>query len=171
MLRNLLVLALLICLGVRPAHASPDNLTEPEKWVLERVNSGLSVTMPAGRNIIRASFVRRLLVGLVPQTAAFRRNGLRLEGAEIHERLDLSNIDVPYTVWLDGCRFLDAVSFEDSAFGHTLSLEGSVFAGPVDFSRLAVNGNLVLTGARFAHDGPLRDRPAVNLAALTGLVK
>lgn len=102
------------------------------------------------------------------------RPRIRLRGAHIAGKIDLSDVVIEPEVWIDGSRIEGNLILADSHLGHLVSLEGSfvagdlsgqrmraandvllddgsMFSGRVDLGRSKISGDLVLSGSYFLH--------------------
>lgn len=122
------------------------------------------------RRVIRGVFLEELLTG-VRKDCSIHRNGVQIEGAIIHDTVDLRNAQIKNDVRLIKCQFNGEVIFAQADFAdgfllerctfattmngngikvaRDLSLLKSVFNGPVSFEQLQVEGVLFAEEASF----------------------
>jgi hypothetical protein len=132
-----------------------------EQWIWQRLRAGeiadlntrCGVTLdPKGDNDARwrdpcrqvsAKFLEWLLTGPDWKVAPAYR-GVRVVGARLADRLDLSAAEVKAEVWLHQGRFEREVWLDRAHFAGLLSLDGSVFRNGLRGNALQVGGSLFL---------------------------
>ena len=129
---------------------------------------------------VRADFINGLLLGHVPVTGAIA--GLRLAGARITGRLDLSHATIEHPLDFEGCHFEEPVLLAE-ARTRSVRLLGCVLGG-LEAERSEVRGELQVQGCRLpwlslygahaseveisgSHIGPAADGMAVRADLLT----
>ncbi|MFH9672361.1 oxidoreductase [Streptomyces sp. NPDC017405] len=127
-----------------------DELGTVERELWDSFARGAAVEVPAGtpatESAVRADVIAALLLGTGPGTAPGDRPALRLSGARITGRLDLSFAEITVPVVLADCRF-DEVPLLQGARMRELALPGSRLPGlAADTAR--IDGRLVLAGCR-----------------------
>ena len=128
----------------------PADLTEPEQLLWKAFSRGEWVDYgldPAGPTVIRASVISALLLGAVAAEPG-ETAGIRICGAAVIGRLDLTAGTTGWPVAFDGCQFDTEISLADSSL-RTVSLLNCDLPA-LDGTRLRVEGLLDLTGSRVA---------------------
>lgn len=117
-----------------------------ERALFERSQKGLYAhlgeELPDGettRNVIRASFIRWLL--LIYSARASFGEVLRLRGAFIEGKLDLDGLCVTIPIALIKCRFTQPISFRGTEFKHSVGFSECALTS-LSGQRLSVNGDL-----------------------------
>jgi hypothetical protein len=143
----------------------PAELGEAEQLLWKAFPRGewvdLRVAGKAGRPVIRAEVIAALLLGAEsaePGSAA----GIRLRGAAVTGRLDLSGGTVSWPLMCDECGFDAELVFIDTAV-QTVGIVNSELPG-FDGTRMRLDGILDLSGS--AITGPVR----LEAASVTGMV-
>ncbi|GAB3989472.1 oxidoreductase [Actinoallomurus acanthiterrae] len=151
-----------------------EELTEPESALWEAFPTARTVDL-GGQGEVRAEVIAALLLGARPPEPG-RVPAVRLTGAKIIGRLDLSFADVPYAALLRDCEFAETPSLygarlrqvnltgsrlpglqaSDAHIDGLLWLKDCRFDGPVTLVGTEVNGALSLGSARIDGAGPLR---------------
>jgi hypothetical protein len=143
----------------------PAELGEAEQLLWKAFRRGewvdLRAASKAGRPAIRAEVIAALLLGAEtaePGSTA----GIRLRGAAVTGRLDLSGGTVLWPLMCDDCEFDAELAFIDTVT-RTVSIVNSELPG-LDGTRIRLDGILDLSGS--AITGPVR----LDAAAVTGMV-
>lgn len=110
------------------------NPKTPERWPESRV--------------LRPAFLETILLH-EPYRSALTRQGVRIAGAWFVESLDVSNVIIPYQLWLDRRRFAASVNFSGLRTHSLISLAGSKFTGTLNMDSLEVESDLFMRGAEF----------------------
>jgi len=92
------------------------------------------------------------------------RFGVRVDGAWIHEPLDLSNGNFQFPVFFENCCFDGAIDLSDCSFTNSLSLYRSELKQGFSADRIRVGGNLNLGAVKISGDASLE------LVNVTGLL-
>ena len=139
---------------------SIDDLTAPERLLWEAFARGALVDLrPAGAKsndvdsvdswgaarVIRAEVIRALLLGAGTAERGFVP-GVRVSGARISGRLDLTCASIPYPLACESCHFDEEILLVDSST-RSIRIRNSRFPA-FDGTRMQVNGILDLTGCR-----------------------
>lgn len=98
---------------------------------------------PAGQSLVRAAYLETLLHEN-PYRDVIRQVGLRITGAVVETRVDLSRSTVDRSLWLESCQFKDDVILSNLRADRGVSLDGSIFQGNLQLSGSRINGNLYL---------------------------
>ncbi|MFO1146816.1 MAG: hypothetical protein U1E62_00460 [Alsobacter sp.] len=154
----------------RPELAAFEPLLPAERLIVaelrhgdfDRLGDGSRPSEPRDERVVRAEFLRFLLLGGAGETRPHEK-GVRVSGAWIEGVLDLEGCRVPRDIGLKDCRFT-AVPLLRSAIIDNLFLDGSVLPG-LDADRLEARGGLTLRGAEVA--GTVR----LETARIGGLVE
>lgn len=99
---------------------------------------------PAHR-VLSERFLRTILFH-EPWATAPERPGVRIRGAIIREAVNWSARESHGEIWLDLCRFEQAVTLQDATICGLLSFEGTHFAESLDLERAFIKGGLLLSG-------------------------
>ncbi|MEV0403264.1 hypothetical protein [Actinoallomurus sp. NPDC050550] len=126
-----------------------EELTEPESALWEAFPAARTVDL-GGQGEVRAEVIAALLSGALPPEPG-RVPAVRLTGAKITGRLDLSFADVPYAALLRDCEFAETPSLYGARL-RQVNLSGSRLPG-LQASDARIDGLLWLKGCRF--DGPV----------------
>jgi hypothetical protein len=130
-------IALLICAWLYACSAlmgqEVHDLTPAEQFVLRTIQDGKEADLTnfspsATRRILGHEFLEQLLTGAYGKLDT-RHRSIRVRNAVLQERLDVSNQEIPYVVWLRDCIFEQGVEFSGARFARDLSFEHSSF-GP-----------------------------------------
>ncbi|WP_431918600.1 hypothetical protein [Nonomuraea jabiensis] len=155
-----------------------DDLSEPELMLWEAFPAARPVDLPGAS--VRAAVIAKLLLG-AREPLPGQTPGLRLSGARITGRLDLSQAEVRHPLILTGCEFeegpvltgartglvdlaasrLPGLRAVDAVIGGGLRLEGGLLDGPIRLGGAHVSGTLDLSGTAIHAD------PAVHADGLT----
>lgn len=140
-------------------------LTDLEKRLLECIREGdeldlepyydMSGPVPetiiarwGSKHTIRASVIREIMRGNVPELKEADPRGLQLRGAMISGRLDLEDIECLYPLKLTACYFDQGIDAESAIFPR-LELRYCVIEAPRENSRMTkIHNAMCLTGAR-----------------------
>lgn len=161
---------------------SYEELTPPERELWDAFPEGRRVDLRAGvpgvdapasdvrwgpDRTVRAAVVAALLLGANDNVRSDTVAALRLAGARITGRLDLSGAEIPYTFAVEGCRLDEPVRLYGATTRTIVITESRVpgvdaelarIGGDLDLSRSAVEGgSLVLVNARMAGNLLLSD--------------
>ena len=155
------ILAMFSAEGGVSAETSPVPLNNhlnyaAEEWVKENAGSGeIDLTRRfehENDRVLRATFLASLLtephMGLKSD-----RQGMRIVGAIVNGKLDLTKKEVPFNTELIECRFTDPVYLSGSSFLSGLSVEKSVFQSWVDLKDAKIGGTFQAGFAEFS--GPV----------------
>jgi hypothetical protein len=130
---------------------NPAELTEPEQLLWKAFSRGAWVDLggsgAGAPPVIRAEVISALLLGAAgaePGSAA----GIRLRGAAVTGRLDLTGGTVTWPLVCDGCQFDTGLGFVDSSVRTVRILDSALPA--FDGTRLRLDGILDLTGSDIA---------------------
>jgi hypothetical protein len=128
-------------------------LNPTEQWVVAEVTEGkkadLSKKFPEKKDRkLSAKFVQDLLTGNLTGVK-LDRNGVRIVGAIIDERIDISNAQIPWEVWLKDCQFSNGAIFVRANFAGTVSFENSTFKSDANFNGMKVGQLAVFNKAVF----------------------
>ncbi|GAA4618921.1 hypothetical protein GCM10023195_85350 [Actinoallomurus liliacearum] len=126
-----------------------EELTESESALWEAFSAARTVDL-GGQGEVRAEVIAALLSGARPPEPG-RVPAVRLTGAKITGRLDLSFADVPYAVLLRDCEFAERPSLYGARL-RQVNLSGSRLPG-LQAADARIDGLLWLEGCRF--DGPV----------------
>ncbi|WP_146955914.1 hypothetical protein [Glutamicibacter soli] len=100
------------------------------------------------RHTIRASVIREIMRGTVPDLEAVDPRGLQLRGARISGRLDLEDVECLFPLKMTACYFEQGIDAESAIFPR-LELRYCVIEASVESSRKAkIHSAVCLTGAR-----------------------
>jgi hypothetical protein len=113
----------------------------------DRLGDGTRPEGPAEDRVVRAQFLRFLLLGGEGEVRLHEK-GVRVSGGFISGALDLEGCRVPRDIGLKDCRF-DAPVLLRSAVIDNLFLDGSAVPG-IDADRLEARGGVTLRGADIA---------------------
>lgn len=139
----------------RPELAAFEPLLPAEAVILEeldhgdfdRLGDGSRPEEPAEGRVVRAAFLRFLILGGAGATRPHEK-GVRVSGGWIEGILDLEGCRVPRDIGLKDCRF-GAAPLLRSAIIDNLFLDGSALPG-LEADRLEARGGLTLRGATVA---------------------
>jgi cytoskeletal protein CcmA (bactofilin family) len=136
--------------------------SDPEKWVWEKVCKGEvadfnlkfqnelkpqdSEGWTADR-MIRAEFLETVLL-LDPYKSSLPRRGLRIAGALIKEKIDLSNARITSEWWIDKSRFEESVTLYSAIVSNYISFARSFFSGDFSLHYLTTNSIINIRGIR-----------------------
>lgn len=141
--------------------------TPQEKWVWEQVRSAnradFNQTPGYGGNLdprkplgwmpsrrLRQEFLEAILLR-EPYRSAVTRKGVCIEGAWFDEPLDLMQATISFDLFLDHCRFEDAVFMANVKTAGLLSFQGSKFAGKLNLNGAQIETDLFMRNkAEFA---------------------
>ncbi|MFB4284570.1 hypothetical protein ACBJ59_55520 [Nonomuraea sp. MTCD27] len=146
-----------------------EDLSEPERALWEAFPAARPVDLPGSP--VRAAVIARLLLGAQERLPG-QTPGVRLSGARIAGRLDLSYAEVQHPLILTGCDFEEApvltgartglvdlsvsrlpgLRAGDAVIGGGLRLEGCRMDGPVQVGGAHVSGTLDLSGTAINAD-------------------
>ena len=155
-----------------PAPDIPGDWNDAECWVWERIAAGEVADLNAGefgtsRNdpldprkedgwgqerYLRAKFFQTILTqkAFVDATPY---SGVRVLGAIVVDGpLDLQSAKLPRQFWLEKCRILTELSWQELRVDGQLSLEGSVVAADVTLSEARIIGSASFMGGIFTKD-------------------
>ena len=150
---RILLTLVLGCLMVAQAEAVQRQLTNQEKYVLQRVAEGEWADLQEkfgeqeNNRQLTALFLEDLLSGAHKDKV--HRKGVRIKNAIITEDLDLRTAEVPFEVELLDCNFRGNVDFQDSHFAKNLRLDRCRFAQEAYFLKMTVDKSAYFTGAIF----------------------
>jgi hypothetical protein len=137
-----------------------DGWTDPEKWVWEMIcrgevaNFNLKFSKEADpkkpedwapERLISYSFLETVLIH-EPYISALPRRGLRIAGALIKEKIDLSNARLVSELWLDKCRIEGAVSLVRTRTDDYISIERAFISGDLALNSLQSKQSVNLEG-------------------------
>ncbi len=177
-MRARLLLPLLAVLLAAAAPPLPPQLSDPtrtEGWIWQQVQAGqiadlnqrcdtpqlsvYQVNDPLWRAPCRnvdPALLRAVLTQ--PDLADHAPHGVRIRGARIDGRLDLSDAHVRAAeVWLDASWIAGDAVLADARLDGLLSLDGTRIDGNLDGKRAAIGGNLSMENAEFGGPVDLRD--------------
>lgn len=128
--------------------------TPAEEWIVDQLEAGriadLRKAFPEEKDrTISGVFLTDLIIKSA-NLATTRRSGIRILCATVSGRVDLTGAEVPYDVWLIGCKFEDSVDFARSYFSKDLILSNSSFQ-EANFQRVRVDGGLLLRLTTFTN--------------------
>ena len=126
----------------------PADLTEPEQLLWKAFSGGEWVDLgsgAAGPPVIRAEVIAALLLGAA-EAAPGGTAGIRLRGAAVTGRLDLTAGSAAWPLVCDGCQFDTEIGFVDSTLRTVCILNSELPA--LDGTRLRLNGILDMTGSQ-----------------------
>ena len=150
---RILLTLVLGCLMVSQTEAVQRQLTNQEKYVLQRVAEGEWADLQEkfgeqeNNRQLTALFLEDLLSGAHKDKV--HRKGVRIKNAIITEDLDLRTAEVPFEVELLDCNFRGNVDFQDSHFAKNLRLDRCRFAQEAYFLKMTVDKSAYFTGAIF----------------------
>jgi hypothetical protein len=122
-------------------------LRELDQGDFDRLGDGSRPEEPAEERVIRAAFLRFLILGGAGKTRPHEK-GVRVSGGWIEGILDLEGCRVPRDIGLKDCRF-SAAPLLRSAIIDNLFLDGSALPG-LEADRLEARGGITLRGATVA---------------------
>lgn len=140
----------------------PEAMSEPELLVAKAFPRGACVDLRTGypaevgveqgdrwaeSRAIRAEAIAALLLGAEPVEAGYAA-AVRIRGARIVGRLEVTGADVNFPLVLEGCYIVDEISFVE-ATTKSIRLVGCVFP-EFDGSRMRTEGIIDLAGSRIA---------------------
>jgi uncharacterized protein YjbI with pentapeptide repeats len=136
------------------AETGPSLPTLTEKYLLDQIAAGKVANLKEEfpdetARVVRAAFLEGLLAG-TQKEISIHRNGVLIQGAIVHEAVDLRNVEVAHDTRLAGCRFEGEVNFSKSNFENSFSVEGSFFNGPANFQGMKVGRGAFLQKAVFS---------------------
>ena len=141
-----------------PPRSNKRGGIEPRGTMGRRAGDGgeaanLNQQFPADKDRkLSAHFLEALLTGTLPGVK-LHRNGVRIIGAIIDEPIELSNVKIPWEVWLDDCQFSSAAIFARANFAGIVSFRGSTFKAEANFNGLKVVQFAVFN--RVVFEGPV----------------
>ena len=167
----------MLCASAAVPQPSPAVMSPVEQWVVSQLGVGeiadLTRQFPEqekDKRKLSPHFVESLLTGGLPGFKP-HRNGVRIVGAIIADRIDLTNAQISSEVRLERCQFTNGAiftrtsfaglaSFDGSAFdtdvsfhhvktGDSIFLRNTVFKGQVNFESADISGNFVAAWAAF----------------------
>lgn len=129
--------------------------TTAEKYLLDQAAVGKVADFNAafadeGARVIRGAFLEELLTDS-RKDCVIHRNGVQIEGAIVHELVDLRNSEITHDTRMVRCRFEGGVNFSRSVFKDGLSMEESAFQAPANFSEMQVGRGFTLQKTWFKH--------------------
>jgi uncharacterized protein YjbI with pentapeptide repeats len=154
--RSAIFLAVFLTIASTSAAALPtssESLNPAEKWVVGRITAGdvadLRKQFPQQKDRkLSAKFVQDMLTGNLTGVEP-HRNGVRIIGAVIVERIDMSNGQIPREVWLNHCQFSGAANFERANFAGIVSFLDSTFEADANFNGMKVGQSALFDKAVF----------------------
>ncbi len=165
--------------------------TKPEKWVWEKICNGEIADFNIGKKyggeldpkkneiwnaenenakkrVLRSRFLETILTH-EPYKSALTRRGVCIVGAWFREKVDLSNANIDYELWLEKSRFDYGLDFNSLKTSNHVSFEGSVFKSTVDMDGIQVGKRLVMSeGAVFESEVILRGAKVGGQLAMVG---
>jgi len=100
------------------------------------------------RRELRSSFLQTIL-SQDRYSSLLSRHGLRISGAWIRGRLNLSDLRLAHRLSLQRCRFEGAVDLSEMRVERAVSLKGSFFAESVNLSDTRIDGELSFWSSEF----------------------
>ena len=153
--RSPIFLAVFLTTFASAAQTSTETLNPAEKWVLERITAGNDADLrkqfrQEKDRKLSAKFVQDLLTGNLSDVK-LHRNGVRIFGAVIEERIDMRAAQIPLEVSLNECQFSNVAIFERANFQGTVSFNHSTFLADANFNGAKVGqpadfSNVVFAG-------------------------
>ena len=148
---------------------TPADLTESEQLLWKAFSSGEWVDLGSGAAVppvVRAGVIAALLLGAA-EAGPGGTAGVRLRGATVEGRLDLTSGNVAWPLVCDDCQFDTEISFADSALRTVRILNSDLPA--LDGTRMRLNGILDMAGSRVAGTVGLRQAGVDGQLRLRGL--
>src|SRR5438128_1321682 len=146
---KLFLLFLVIGFPIESSAFNERSLRPAERWILQQVAAGeLADLNTKSDRVIRSAFLKSLLTNRM-SGIKLRPAGVRIWGATIVDKLDLTNEEIAFPVELRSCTFKDHVVFLFTRFKGRLELEASHFDAPADFRYARIDGDLDAENTRF----------------------
>lgn len=149
---SVLILVFLVVMVATCRSAVAQNTTassEAEQYILTAIAKGdvadlkKAFTNPADR-VVSAAFLEDLLTS---STNKVHRKGVRISGATVTNKLDLTRANVVYDTYLDSCQFTEPVDLHGSHFQKDLSFTNSTLAD-INCDEIRVDGDIDFEKAR-----------------------
>lgn len=152
--------------GAQTVQPKPVFNPAAESWIREQIvnerEADVAEQFPdKNSRVISSAFLFEILRN-PPKGIYGSQVSVRIANVTVIGYLHLPNTDIPFSLQLRGCHFLDDVSFSESNFQRDLSFEYSIFEEAVNFYGMKVAGSLRALGCRFKKKTGNLDDLAVN---------